>query len=161
MLRFTIKRLASAVLVMFTISVLVFLIFFATPGVNPASRIAGRTASPAVLRQVSKEFGLDRPLPIRYGLMMYHLFIKQDLTSYVNIGDKIIPQITAAAPITLSLIFGAVVIWLLVGIGRRHRREEQGQIHRPVGHVLRHRRHIDTGVLARSDGPADHPRGIA
>jgi len=54
MLRFIAKRLASAILVMFTISVLVFLIFFATPGVNPASRIAGRTASPAVLRQVSR-----------------------------------------------------------------------------------------------------------
>jgi len=35
MLRFIAKRLASAILVMFTISVLVFLIFFATPGVNP------------------------------------------------------------------------------------------------------------------------------
>jgi len=116
MLRFTIKRLASAIVVMFSISVLVFLIFFATPGVNPASRIAGRTASPAVLRQVSKEFGLNRPLPVRYGLMMYHLFIKQDLTSYVNIGDKIIPQITAAAPLTLSLLAGAIVIWLFVGI---------------------------------------------
>jgi peptide/nickel transport system permease protein len=116
MLRFIVKRLASAILVMFSISVLVFLIFFATPGVNPASRIAGRSATPAVLRQVAKEFGLNRPLPIRYGLMMYHLFIKQDLTSYVNIGDRIIPQITAAAPITLSLIAGSVVIWLLVGL---------------------------------------------
>lgn len=116
MLRFIVKRLASALLVMFTISVLVFLIFFATPGVNPAARIAGRSATPAVLAQVSKQFGLNRPLPVRYGLMMYHLFIKQDLTSYVNIGDRIIPQITAAAPITLSLIFGAVVIWLVVGV---------------------------------------------
>ena len=100
MLRFISKRLASALLVMFTISVLVFLIFFATPGVDPAARIAGKSATPAVLRQVAKEFGLNRPLPIRYGLMMFHLFIKQDLTSYVNIGDRIIPQITAAAPIT-------------------------------------------------------------
>lgn len=116
MLRFIAKRLASALLVMFTISVLVFLIFFATPGVNPAARIAGRSATPAVLAQVSKQFGLNRPLPVRYGLMMFHLFIKQDLTSYVNIGDRIIPQITAAAPITLSLIFGAVVIWLVVGV---------------------------------------------
>jgi peptide/nickel transport system permease protein len=101
---------------MFAISVMVFLIFFATPGVNPAARIAGRSASPAVLRHVSIEFGLDKPLPIRYLIMMYHLFIKQDLTSYVNIGDKIIPQIIAAAPITLSLVFGAAVIWLIVGI---------------------------------------------
>src|ERR1700691_15276 len=105
MLRFIAKRLASALLVMFTISVLVFLIFFATPGVTPASRIAGRSAPPAVLAQVSKQFGLNRPLPVRYGLMMYHLFIKQDLTSYVNIGDKIIPQITAGPPNTPSRLF--------------------------------------------------------
>ena len=159
MLRFIVKRLASAVLVMFTISVLVFLIFFATPGVDPAARIAGRSASPRrAARRSPRSSDLIDPLPIRYGLMMYHLFIKQDLTSYVNIGDKIIPQITAAAPITLSLIFGAVVIWLVVGICRRgHRGQEQGQVHRSVGHVLRHRRDLDPGVLARRDGLTRHP----
>ena len=113
---YIIRRLVSAVLVLFSISVMVFLIFFATPGVNPAARIAGRSATPQILAQVSKEFGLNRPLPIRYGLMMYHLFIKQDLTSYVNIGDKVVPQIAAAAPVTLSLILGAALIWLVVGV---------------------------------------------
>lgn len=116
MLTFILRRLVSAVLVMFSISVMVFLIFFATPGVNPAARIAGRSASPQVLAQVSAEFGLNRPLPVRYALMMWHLFIKQDLTSYVNIGVRVIPQITGAAPVTLSLIAGAAVIWLAVGV---------------------------------------------
>lgn len=116
MFTFIVRRLISAVLVMFAISVMVFLIFFATPGVNPAARIAGRSASPAIVRQVAKQFGLNRPLPVRYGLMMFHLFIKQDLTSYVNIGDRIVPQITAAAPVTLSLVLGAAVIWLIVGV---------------------------------------------
>jgi peptide/nickel transport system permease protein len=116
MFTFIVRRLVSAVLVMFSISVMVFLIFFATPGVNPAARIAGRSASPQVLAQVSAEFGLNRPLPIRYGLMMWHLFFQQDLTSYVNIGVKVIPQITGAAPVTLSLVLGAAVIWLLVGV---------------------------------------------
>jgi peptide/nickel transport system permease protein len=69
-----------------------------------------------VLAQVAKEFGLNRPLPIRYLLMMDHLFIKQDLTSYVNVGERVVPQITQAAPVTLSLIFGAAVIWLIVGV---------------------------------------------
>ncbi len=36
----------GALLVMFALSVLVFLIFFATPGVDPAARIAGRNADP-------------------------------------------------------------------------------------------------------------------
>lgn len=116
MFPFIVRRTISAVLVMFSISVLTFLIFFATPGVDPAARIAGRSATPQILAQVRHEFGLDRPLPIRYGLMMEHLFFKQDLTSYVNIGYKVVPQIVAAAPVTLSLVFGAAVIWLLVGI---------------------------------------------
>jgi peptide/nickel transport system permease protein len=116
MIYFIIRRFASAVLVLFAISVTVFLIFFATPGVNPAARIAGRSASPQIVAEVAKTFGLNRPLPVRYLIMMDHLFIKQDLTSYVNIGDKVVPQITRAAPITLSLVIGAAVIWLIVGI---------------------------------------------
>jgi peptide/nickel transport system permease protein len=116
MVRFIAKRFLSAVLVLFAISVMVFLIFFATPGVNPAARIAGRSASPATLKLVEQTFGLNRPLPVRYGLMMYHLFIKQDLTSYVNIGDKVIPQIKQAAPITLSLVLGAALLWMVFGI---------------------------------------------
>jgi peptide/nickel transport system permease protein len=116
MLLFTLRRTAAAVFVLFTISVLVFLIFFATPGVDPAARIAGRNADPATLAQVRHEFGLDRPIPIRYGLMMQHLFISRDLTSFVNRGDKVIPQIMQAAPVTLSLVTGAAVIWMLVGV---------------------------------------------
>ena len=47
MLAFAVRRFVSAILVLFAISVLVFLIFFATPGVDPAARIAGRNADPA------------------------------------------------------------------------------------------------------------------
>jgi len=116
MLAFVLRRVSSAVLVMFSISVLVFLIFFATPGVDPAARIAGRSATPQIIAQVRHAFGLDRALPIRYGVMMDHLFFKQDLSSYVNIGAKVVPQILQAAPITISLVLGASVLWLLVGI---------------------------------------------
>jgi peptide/nickel transport system permease protein len=113
---FIARRLVSAVLVLFSISVMVFLIFFATPGVDPAARSAGRSASPQVLAQVQAAFGLNRPLPIRYLLMMEHLFIKRDLTSYVNIGSKVVPQILQAAPVTLSLVVGAAVIWVIIGV---------------------------------------------
>jgi len=116
MLEFTLRRTAAAVLVLLSISVLVFLIFFATPGVDPAARIAGRNADQATLAQVRAEFGLDRPLPVRYLLMMRHLFIDRDLTSFVNRGVKVIPQITQAIPTTLSLVLGAAVIWMVVGI---------------------------------------------
>ena len=116
-LRFVGRRLASMVLVMFSISVLTFLIFFATPGVDPAARIAGRNADQATLRAVRKDFGLDRPMPVQYALMMKKLFITRDLTSFVNRGAKVIPQVTEAAPVTLSLVLGAAVIWVVFSIG--------------------------------------------
>jgi peptide/nickel transport system permease protein len=116
MLAFSLRRMASAVLVLFAISALVFLIFFATPGVDPAARIAGRNADQATLEQVRHSFGLDEPLPARYALMMGHLFISRDLESYVNRGAKVIPQIAQAAPITLSLVLGAAVIWMALAV---------------------------------------------
>ncbi len=117
MLRFFARRLVSMVFVLFSISVLTFLIFFATPGVDPAARIAGRNADQATLRAVRKDFGLDRPMPVQYALMMKKLFITRDLTSFVNRGAKVIPQVTEAAPVTLSLVLGAAVIWVVFSIG--------------------------------------------
>jgi len=114
--RFIVTRLLSTAVVLFSISVIVFLIFFATPGVDPASRIAGRNASPATLAAVRKDFGLDRPMPVQYAEMMKKLFITRDLTSFVNRGAKVIPQITEAAPVTLSLVMGAAIIWVFVSI---------------------------------------------
>ena len=116
MVRFVVRRLVSMVFVLFSISVLSFLIFFATPGVDPAARIAGRNADQATLRAVRKDFGLNRPLPVRYAVMMRKLFITRDLTSYVNRGAKVIPQVTQAAPVTLSLVLGAAVIWVILSI---------------------------------------------
>src|SRR5256885_13278836 len=114
MLRFVVRRMASAFFVMFSLSVLVFLIFFATPGSDPAARIAGRNADQQTLREVRKDFGLDRPMPVQYALMMKKLFVTRDLTSFVNRGAKVIPQVTQPAPVTLSLVLGAAVVWGVV-----------------------------------------------
>jgi peptide/nickel transport system permease protein len=116
MIRFLIRRLFAMVLVLFAISVMVFLIFYATPGVDPAARIAGRNADPQTLKAVKHEFGLDRPVPVQYVILMDKLFITRDMTSFVNRGAKVIPQITDAAPVTLSLVFGAALIWIVLSI---------------------------------------------
>ncbi|MER9140522.1 ABC transporter permease [Mesorhizobium sp. M0830] len=116
MLTALISRLGQMVLVMFGISVVAFLIFFATPGADPSARIAGRNASQETLAQVRHDFGLDRPLPVQYALMMKRLFISRDLTSFVNRGQKVVPTVLEAIPITLSLVLGAAVFWLLGGL---------------------------------------------
>ncbi len=116
MLAALLQRVAQMLFVMFGISVLVFLIFFATPGSDPAARIAGKNAAPETLIAVRHDFGLDRPLPIQYAVMMKKLFVTQDLVSFVNRGLKVVPAIVEAAPVTLSLVFGAALFWVIGGL---------------------------------------------
>jgi peptide/nickel transport system permease protein len=111
------QRLGQMIFVMVGISVLVFLIFFATPGADPAARIAGRNATPQVLAAVRHDFGFDRPIPVQYVLMMKRLFVSRDLTSFVNRGQPVIPEILEATPVTLSLVFGAAILWVAGGVG--------------------------------------------
>jgi peptide/nickel transport system permease protein len=116
MLAFIVRRIIGLVIVLFAITVLVFLIFFATPGIDPSARLAGRNPSPATVAAVKHEFGLDRPLPVRYALMMKRLFISRDLVSYGNQALKVVPAIWAAAPVTFSLVIGAALLWFLFSI---------------------------------------------
>lgn len=116
MLKALLQRFGQTVFVLFGISVLVFLVFFATPGADPTSRIAGKNASPETIAKVRQEYGFDRPLPVQYATMMKKLFITQDLTSYANRGEKVVPELIKAAPVTLSLATGGAVIWVVVSI---------------------------------------------
>ena len=116
MLLVLLRRLGEMVFVMAGISILVFLIFFATPGADPAARIAGRNASPEVLLAVRHDFGFDQPLWVQYLLLMKRLFVTGDLASFVNRGQKVIPAILQAVPVTLSLLLGAAVIWVAASI---------------------------------------------
>jgi peptide/nickel transport system permease protein len=115
MLAFIVRRLLWTVVVLFFITLLTYLIFFSTPGVDPARQMAGRNPDPATIEQIKKAFGLDRPLPVQYGLLMKHLLISRDLISYTT-RSEVVPQIQSAAPVTLSLVAGAAVIWVVLSI---------------------------------------------
>jgi peptide/nickel transport system permease protein len=115
-LTFIVRRLLWTALVMFVITAFVFVLFFKTPGVDPARAIAGRNPSPQILAEIRHQFGLDKPFPVQYALMMKDLFISRDLVSYSNQGVKVVPEVFAAAPATLSLVFGAAVIWVVMSI---------------------------------------------
>jgi peptide/nickel transport system permease protein len=116
MLPFIVRRISWTALVMIAITLLVFIIFFKTPGVDPARALAGRNPSPQVIQEIRAQFGLDRPLPVQYLLMMKNLFITRSLVSYSDQGQLVVPEIVQAAPATLSLVFGAAVIWVLVAV---------------------------------------------
>jgi peptide/nickel transport system permease protein len=113
---FAIRRVISMALVLGALSVLVFLIFFATPGIDPARQMAGRNPTPETIEAIRSQFGLDRSLPVQYVQMMKRIVISRDIESYSNRGVKVVPQIVAATPVTLSLVFGAALIWVVASI---------------------------------------------
>jgi peptide/nickel transport system permease protein len=114
MLRFCVKRLISAVLVLFAISVMTFLIFQAIPNGDPALRLAGRLAQPQQIADVRKQWGFDKPIYVQYVKTMEKV-LDGSITSYtqqLNVED----QIRQDLPVTLSLSIGAALIWLFFGI---------------------------------------------
>ena len=113
---FIVRRLFGLVLVLFAITVLTFLIFFATPGVDPTRALAGRNPTPETVAAVRHQFGLDRSKPGQYALMMKRLFISRDLVSYGNQALRVVPAIKKAAPVTFSLVIGAAIIWVVMSI---------------------------------------------
>jgi peptide/nickel transport system permease protein len=114
MARFVVRRLASAVVVLFAISVLTFLIFQAIPNGKPEDRLAGRTSTPETRAAVRRSWGFDKPIYSQYVITMRKVFTG-DVISYtqqVNVEDEIRRDL----PATLSLAIGAGIIWLLLGI---------------------------------------------
>jgi peptide/nickel transport system permease protein len=114
LLFFAIKRLASAVIVLFAVSVLTFLIFFAIPNGDPALRLAGRTANAQTIANVRHAYGFDRPIYIQYLKIMQSIFDGkiQSYSQHVTVFS----QIERGLPATLSLAVGAAIIWMVIGV---------------------------------------------
>ena len=116
MARFLIRRILQGLFVLWLMTVTVFLIFFVGPGPGAVARtIAGREASPAVVLEVSHRLLLDRPIYVQYGHFVW-LLLHGNL-GYDYYHDQSVNSIIAAAfPITLSLVIGASILWLTMGV---------------------------------------------
>jgi peptide/nickel transport system permease protein len=114
MARFAIRRFLSMLLVMFVISLLTFLLFEAIPNGNPALRLAGRSATQLEINQIENKYGFNKPIYVQYARTMKNIFTGQAY-SYTQ-GFNVLDEIKAGLPATLSLAFGAGIIWLLVSI---------------------------------------------
>lgn len=114
MLRFLIRRILGAIAVLFAISVLVFLIFNVVPATNPAARIAGKNATPQLIKNVEEEWGFDKSLPAQYWTQMKLIFTGkvESFQSHINVDKRIAEGI----PATASLCIGAAIIWLAFGV---------------------------------------------
>jgi peptide/nickel transport system permease protein len=116
MIQYIIRRVLWMIVLLFLVSALTFLIFYALPSADPAQLRAGRTPNPQLVEQIRHQLGLDKPLYVQYFDYMKDLITKFDLGySYQN-TISVRTQIFQRLPATISLAIGAAIIWLTVGI---------------------------------------------
>jgi len=114
---FLIRRLIGAVLVCLAVTFIVFIIFILVPGggkTGTAERIAGKNATPDLVKSVEHKWGFDRPIYVQYAKMLDRMFTNQ-LVSYTS-QQNVLTQIVQGMPATFSLTIGAGLIWLFFGI---------------------------------------------
>ena len=117
MAAFLIRRTIGAILVMLAVTFIVFIIFIIVPGggkLGTAQRIAGKNATPELVRSVEKRWGFDQPFYVQYAKMVKRMFTNH-LVSYTS-QQPVLSQIKQGIPATFSLTIGAGVIWLAFGI---------------------------------------------
>jgi peptide/nickel transport system permease protein len=114
--RFLVRRIFEGLIVLWLVTVGVFIIFYIGPGPKGVARaLAGKSATPQVVAEVSHRLLLDRPIWVQYGHFLW-LLLHGNL-GYSFYHDQSVNSILAAAfPITLSLVIGAAILWIVMGV---------------------------------------------
>lgn len=114
MTRFLLRRVGLGLVVLWLITVLVFLLFFVAPN-DVARTLAGRQATPDVIAAIQQRLGLDQPIWKQY-LDFVGNALHGNLGYDYYHGVPVTTIIAQALPITVSLALGAAVIWLVLGV---------------------------------------------
>ncbi|MET7739651.1 ABC transporter permease [Streptomyces sp. NPDC005385] len=127
---FVLRRLVGTVITLLAISVIVYVVFFVTPG-NVAQITCGPRCSPEQVHQVAQQLRLDDPLYVRYWHFLQGILVGQDYSTGTSVehcsapclglsyqgGQQVTQLIFAKLPVSLSLVFGAMILWLILGVG--------------------------------------------
>src|SRR5512138_1108442 len=112
-LEFILRRLLSSVLVLIGVSVMTFVISRVIP-TNAAALYIGPKARPEDIARVTKQLGLDKPLPVQYAVYMGEL-LNGDLGDSISTKRPVLSEITGRLPATLELLFSGMLLAILLG----------------------------------------------
>jgi peptide/nickel transport system permease protein len=121
MVVYILRRLLWAVVVLLAVTLITFFIFYKLPPGDPALRFVGKQPTTESIALVRHNLGLDQPFYVQYGKFLKAIVLGDkygwpglgySYDSSVPIRDKIIEK----APRTLSLIVGASILWLGLGV---------------------------------------------
>ena len=114
MLRFLVRRTAQGLLVLWLITLVLFALFFVVPS-NVARTLAGRQATAQTVALIQHRLGLDLPLWKQY-VGFVSRALRGDLGYDYYHQVPVTTIIAAALPVTLSLVLGAAILWLVIGV---------------------------------------------
>lgn len=119
------RRVGYGLVTLWVVSALVFLATEALPG-NAARAVLGRTATPARLRALERQLGLDRSLPSQYlhwlgGLLSGHL--GTSLASRTPVGSLVAGRLVNSAALVVLAGVLSSVIGIALGAYAAHRRD--------------------------------------
>jgi peptide/nickel transport system permease protein len=115
MARFAVRRFASMLIVLFAVSILVFLIFNVLPNGDPAVRMAGKQPTETQIEAIRQDWGFDEPIYVQYVTTMKKLFTGETISYFTQLN--VVEEIWKGVPRTFSLAIGAALIWMAFGMG--------------------------------------------
>jgi peptide/nickel transport system permease protein len=113
-LAYVLRRLAQLVPVAVGVTILTFLLVHLLPG-DPAVSVLGNRATPQLVAQLHKEWGLDRSLPEQYWLFLGRLAhgdLGDSLLYRVPVRDMVIQR----TPVTFWLLAYSTVLAMLIAV---------------------------------------------
>ena len=115
------RRIVWALLVLIAVTAVTFAVFYLMPPGDPANRFVGKQPTEESIALVRHNLGLDKPWYVQYGKFVKAIVVG-DKDGWPGLGysydsnTSIRSKIIEKAPRTLSLIFGAAIIWMCVGV---------------------------------------------
>jgi peptide/nickel transport system permease protein len=116
MIGFIIRRVAGAIPLLLFISIVTYAMMALAPG-GPAAILGPRGAvSPAVMAQINRLYGLDKPWFVQYFYWLKQLVFHGSLgTSYVD-SRPVVAKVLERLPVTIEMVGLALLLTLLIAI---------------------------------------------
>jgi peptide/nickel transport system permease protein len=115
------RRLVWTVFVVVFVLLVTFAVFYLLPAGNPVLRFVGKAPTPELIAEASHRLGLDHPWWYQFGKFVKTFFTGDEygwpgLGYSFGGGVSVMDQISRGLPRTLSLISGAAILWLVLGV---------------------------------------------
>lgn len=112
--RFIARRLIALLPILFGVSAVAFLMIHLLPG-DPATVYVGEHGGPGAIERVRHEFGLDKPLPVQYGIYLWNA-VRGDFGESLDSHRTVLEEFVPRFPATVELALGAMTVALCLGI---------------------------------------------